>query len=288
MKELLPSLAPNYLPQPRGIAALSGAVPDANERVMTFQLFRRDGSFRLASADAPDAPLAAGIAGFSDNRIDGIRWRVFGVGDPKHALILYAGEHHAVREALAWHLVEGLMFPTTIAIPALLLLMWVASSKGLSPLTLLVSEVEKRDPGDLRPVTSAQVPDEVQPLLAALNSLFRRLERALECARHFTGNAAHELRTPLAALRVQAQVAQRATNDEQRRRALDQISAAAGHAGHLVDQLLTLSRLDTRDSVPTDGVVRLLEIARRTARDLEPLMTERSVSLQIEAGLKTP
>jgi signal transduction histidine kinase len=128
------------------------------------------------------------------------------------------------------------------------------------------------------------VPEEVQPLVGALNGLLKRLGSALENERQFTGNAAHELRTPLAALRVQAQVAQRALGDEQRRRALQQIIAGVGQSAHLVDQLLTLSRLDTQAAPPIEGEIRLLEVARRVAGDMELLLQERSVSLRVEGG----
>ncbi len=284
LAELLPTLAPKYLPRVHAITELFGADAGKYERLMAFQLLDRDGSFLLKSADAPDDALAQGVAGFSDGLIDGVRWRVFGVGDAKHHMVLYAGEHHALREELAWHLIENLLFPTLLAVPLLLLVMWLAISKGLTPLLALVGEVKKRDPQDLRPLSDMAVPVEVEPLVAALNSLLARLGRALESERQFTGNAAHELRTPLAALRVQAQVAKRATNDAQRQRALDQIIAGVGTAGHVVEQLLTLSRLDSETRVPAIEPVGLLEVARVTATGLELLARERAVNVHVDGA----
>ncbi len=284
---LLPKLVPSDLPWTHVIDAQPGAAPGAHRRMLAFQLLTREGAFLLSSENAPDQPLAQGVAGFSDSLVDSTRWRVYGLADPKQALVLYAGEDYALRERLARHLVSHLLLPTLVAVPPLLLLFWLAVGRGLAPLSRLAKEIKSRDQQDLAPLRTTSVPSEVRPLVAALDSLFQRLERALASERQFTGNAAHELRTPVAALRVQAQVAQRATNDAQRRRALDQIVAGAGYAGHLVDQLLTLSRLDTRDAAPMLGRVDLLETARRTAETLEPLARERAVSLQVGGAQDT-
>ena len=287
LRELLPRLIPAYLPPYNELHGQSGVDSRHYQRALAFQLQTRDGAFRLHSNDAPDEPFANGIPGFSYRVINGIAWRVYGVADPNTALILYAGEDHALRKDLAWHLVEHLVFPSLLAIPPLLLLIWLAVAKGLKPLARLVAEVKRRDPDDLHPLAGASVPTEVEPLVRALNSLFARLERALQSERQFTGNAAHELRTPLSALRVQAQVAQRASSDEQRQRALQQTIAGVDQASHLVDQLLTLARLDSRQTTLASAPVNLNEVARRIAANLEPLARQRRVSVQVSGDTET-
>jgi two-component system, OmpR family, sensor histidine kinase QseC len=281
LAELLPKLVPATLPWNHAITAHPGTAESAYQRMLAFQVLTRGGSFLLTSANAPDVPLAQGIAGFSDSLIDATRWRVYGVASQKWALVLYAGEDHALREGLARHLVTHLLVPTLVAIPPLLLLFWLAVGKGLSPLARLASEIKSRDQTDLAPLRTTSVPSEVTPLVDALDSLLQRLDRALASERHFTGNAAHELRTPVAALRIQAQVAQRATDDAQRRRALDQIVSGTSYATHLVEQLLTLSRLDAESPPLTLGQWDLLEAARRTAAALEPLAQEHAVRLRV-------
>ena len=281
LRELLPRLIPAYLPAYGELHGQSGVDGSHYQRALAFQLRTRDGAFKLHSPDAPDEPFADGIPGFSYRVIDGIAWRVYGVADPNNALILYAGEDHALRKDLAWHLVEHLVFPSLLAIPPLLLLIWLAVAKGLKPLARLVTEVKRRDPGDLHPLAGESVPVEVEPLVRALNSLFARLERALQSERQFTGNAAHELRTPLAALRVQAQVAQRATSDEQRQRALSQTIAGVDQTAHLVDQLLTLARLESRETILSTAPVNLNEVARRIASDLQPMADRNRASIQV-------
>ena len=286
LPEALPELVPAYLPYANHVYPQIGADEIHHERAFTYQLHKRDGSFRLHSPNAPDEPLADGVAGFSYRVIDGTAWRVFGVADPKNALILYAGEDHALRKDLAWHLVEHLVFPSLLSIPPLLLVIWLAVASGMKPLARLVKEVKQRDPGDLQRISSDSVPVEVAPLVGALNTLFVRLENALKSERSFTGDAAHELRTPLASLRVQAQVALRASNEEQRQRALRQTIAGVDQASHLVDQLLTLARLDSRQTIFSSTPVNLPEVARRVAADSERLATKHRVSVQVSGDLE--
>ena len=281
LQDMLPNLVPAYVPPQNHLFRRVGADEAHYKRSFTFQLHERDGSFRVHSANAPDEPLADGVPGFSYRVIDGIAWRVFGIADPKHGLILYAGEDHALRKDIAWHLVEHLVFPSLLAILPLVLVIWLAVARGLKPLARLVQELQQRDPNDLHRISSDYVPVEVEPLVGALNSLFARLEHTLENERNFTGNAAHELRTPLAALRVQAQVALRASSDEQRRRALRQTITGVDRASHLVDQLLTLSRLDSRQTALSSAPVNLNEVARKIAADVGPLARQHRVEVQV-------
>lgn len=287
LADLLPRLVPAALPWSHVIGEHPGTAVGDYRRMIAFQLLTRGGALLLTSENAPSEPLARGDTGFSNSEIDSTRWRVYGVSNPQETLVLYAGEDHALRERLARHLVGHLLFPTLIAVPPLLLLFWLAVRKGLAPLARLAGEITARDQRDLGPLRTASVPSEIRPLVGALDSLFERLDRALANERHFTGNAAHELRTPVAALRVQAQVAQRATDDAQRRRALDQIVAGAAYSGHLVEQLLILSRLDSENTAPAPVPVDMLETARRIARTLEPLAREHAVGLRVDGTQDT-
>ena len=284
LDEELLRLVPGPMPPATDLHDRLPAAAIRDKPGFAFQLLRRDGSLLLASPGAPAELLARGAPGFSYRVIDGTAWRVYGVAEPSLGLILYAGEDHAARKDLAWHLVEHLVFPSLLAIPPLLLLIWLAVNKGLMPLSRLVRQVKRRAPSDLHPLADERVPEEVKPLVDELNSLFARLERALESERQFTGNAAHELRTPLAALRVQAQVAQRATDDAQRQRALSRTIAVVDQASHLVDQLLTLARLDSRDAALTMTPLDLGQIARGVAQDLEPLAQRHQASIQVAAN----
>lgn len=148
------------------------------------------------------------------------------------------------REELAGELAEHLLKPMLLALPALALLLVIAIGFALAPLRHLARDVAERAPDRLDPLPVARLPAEVTPLVTRLNSLFASIMRALENERRFTADAAHELRTPLAALKAQAQVALGSADAAEREHALHQILVGCDRATHLVAQLLTLARLD--------------------------------------------
>jgi two-component system sensor histidine kinase QseC len=159
-----------------------------------------------------------------------------------------------LREALDEHFIEALLTPLLYGLPLLGGWIWFATRRGLKPLDEVAAELGKRAPERLDPVAPAAAPREVRPLLDALNALFARVGQAMEKERAFTADAAHELRTPLAAIAAQAQVAARARDAAERDHALAQLGASARRASHLVEQLLTLARLDPAASLPMGEV----------------------------------
>ena len=283
LQELLPAMEPRFLPTSHALLEIEGQEdqPGVYERIIAYQVFGRDDAFRLKSESAPQEPLSWKTSDFHDTLVAGQRWRVFNLQDSKQGLVLHAGEQYEIREELAEYVWENLLLPVLMAAPALILIVWLSVSEGLRPLLNLVREVKRRDPHDLKPLSTSLVPAEVGPLVDALNALFQRLERALENERSFTGDAAHELRRPLAALRVQAQVASRATADEERRKALRQIVTGVDHATHLVEQLLTLSRLDATDALPNLTGVDLYRTAVGAVRDVTRRALERSIDMHV-------
>ncbi|MCF8150902.1 MAG: hypothetical protein K9K30_12075 [Burkholderiaceae bacterium] len=154
------------------------------------------------------------------------------------------------REKVANEIAEHLLKPMLVALPALAVLLVIAIGFALAPLRQLARDVASRAPNNLGPLPTDSVPAEVAPLVTRLNSLFADIVRALENERRFTADAAHELRTPLAALKAQAQVALASVDAEERRHALKQILVGCDRATHLVAQLLTLARLDADKALP--------------------------------------
>ena len=148
------------------------------------------------------------------------------------------------RAELAAEIAEHLLKPMLFALPGLALVLLVAVGVSLRPLRRLADDVAARAPHRLTPITDSGTPREILPLVQRLNELFAGIDRALENERRFTADASHELRTPLAALKAQAQVALAATDEAERRHALDQILVGCDRATHLLTQLLTLARLD--------------------------------------------
>jgi two-component system OmpR family sensor kinase len=147
-----------------------------------------------------------------------------------------------VRNELAVKAALRTMMPFLLLVPLLGLLVWFAVTRGLRPLNTVANAVSVRSPESLHPVDERHVPEEIRPVTSALNDLLARLARALEAQRAFTADAAHALRTPLTALRLQIQLAERATDPGERAAAFDTLKEGVERATHLVEQLLTLAR----------------------------------------------
>lgn len=265
-----------------GIATEIAGVGHKYERKIAFQIWDEHGRLVLRSANAPAEPLAARENGFAETLIKGKPWRVYTLQDEDGEIRVQVGERHVVRNELAASVAQRLLLPLVVALPVLALLIWLAVGKGLSSLQRIGSEVAQRDPANLAPLEAHGAPAEVAPLLHALNTLLGRLDVALESERRFTADAAHELRTPLAALKIQAQVARRAVNHEQRGAALDNLILGVDRATHLIEQLLTLARLEPTggNSVLKSGC-NLAVIARQTLADLAPAALEKEIELEL-------
>ena len=158
---------------------------------------------------------------------------------------MQTGQKLEVRQELVDFIVYRSLASLAVGLPIVALVIWWGVGRGLRPLEQLSGNVEAMDPEALHPVDDKGAPQEVYILVDALNRLFERLRKTLEKERHFTADAAHELRTPLAALKIQSQVAQRTTDEDQRSRALVNIVDGVDRTTHLVEQLLNLARADS-------------------------------------------
>ena len=203
----------------------------------------------VRSDNAPEEPVSQ-EDGFSEREWNGEIWRFYSqqdAGDAKeenHHRVLVA-QSHAVRDELSQDIALRLLSPLLLGLPLLAAAIWFAVGAAVGPLSNLAAQVRNRHPERLDPLAAeGPMPEEVAPLVAAINDLFQRVEETLTYERNFTADAAHELRTPLAALKVQAQVARRATDEAQRNQSLAQVEAGVTRMTHLVEQLLTLARLD--------------------------------------------
>jgi two-component system sensor histidine kinase QseC len=267
-----------------GIATEIAGAGHKYERKIAFQIHDEHGRLLLRSASAPVESLARQENGYAEVTIAGKSWRVYTLKDDENEILVQVGERHEVRNELAASVALRLLLPLGVTLPVLALLIWLAVGKGLSPLRRISSEVEQRDPSNLAPLEGYGVPIEIAPLLHALNDLLGRLDRALESERRFTADAAHELRTPLAALKIQAQVARRAESEAQRVAALDNLIVGVDRATHLTGQLLTLARLE-----PTSGNTVMMAscdvaaIARQVLADLAPSALEKEIELELSS-----
>ncbi|WP_020393724.1 ATP-binding protein [Thiolinea disciformis] len=251
-------------------------------RRVAFQVWE-EGKLRLHSENAPSEPLATKQEGFSDSTIRGQNWRVFSthLQHEDEELALYVAELREVRNELARHVARNLIVPLLIALPILGLLLWFAVRASLRPLVSLTQAVAKRQPENLTDLT-IDAPKEVTPLVERLNHLFQRTRNLIANERRFTADAAHELRTPIAGIKAQVQVAQAADNLAERQRAMQQALQGCHHATHLIEQLLTLARLESTANVAWQ-TVDLHALAAKVIAERAPEAWQQQVWLELHA-----
>lgn len=175
------------------------------ERKVSFRILR-DGSLITESTDAANLADVFPPVGFSDQLVKGKKWRFFKLEDKDSGLTVEVAERYNIREELTFGLLTSLIGPAIIFMLLALAIIWWGTTHGLQRLVLISSQVDRRAVDDLSPIKDTTIPVEIQPLLDALNRLFSRIEQSFSREREFTDNAAHELRTPLAAMKTQAQV----------------------------------------------------------------------------------
>lgn len=251
-------------------------------RRVAFQIWEH-GQLRLHSANAPQTPLASREQGFSDSNIAGQRWRVFSSLDASGKLLIHVAEQAEVRDKLAREVAKNLLYPLLIALPLFAILLWLAVSRGLRPLASLTREVALREPDNLAPLPSGAAPAEVLPLIDRLNRLFERIAASMQNERRFTADAAHELRTPVAAIKAQAQVARGAQDATERIHALDSVILGCDRTAHLIEQLLTLARLDALQKSALESC-ELQTLAVEVIAEMTPLARQKNVQLELAEG----
>ncbi|MBU3696672.1 ATP-binding protein [Dechloromonas sp.] len=253
------------------------------QRQLRFQLWSADGRLLLRSQNAPESPLTA-ISGFSETstKSDG-HWRHYSQWNNEKSLQIQVSENHRIRDELIGQIAWRLLFPALLGLPLIGFWVWLATRHGLSSLDNIAREITQRDPQQLYALTPDAAPVEIRPLLEALNDLLGRVGHALDNERRFTADAAHELRTPLAALLAQLQVAQRARNDEERTQSLDQLQTGLHRAAHLVEQMLQLARLDPENGLPDAGPVSLTAVCEDVCAELGKDILARQIDFSLDA-----
>ena len=260
-----------------------GDVAHKYQRRLRFQIWHADGKLLLRSKNAPETALTA-IKGFSETRGKDGRWRHFSQWNDERSLQVQVSENHHIRDDLIGHIAWRLLFPALFGLPLIGLWVWLATRHGLASLDDIARQIASRAPQQLQPVVPATAPEEIRTMLEALNGLFQRVAAALEGERQFTADAAHELRTPLAALQAQLQVALRARDDAERDRSLNQLQSGLTRASHLVDQMLQLARLDPESGLPNPQPVDLAMLAESVCADLGPLILDKNLDFALDAA----
>jgi two-component system sensor histidine kinase QseC len=249
-------------------------------RVM-FQVWRNGTTLALHSQHAPDTPLSTVRDGFSDATVGGTTWRVFSTWDPRSRVLVQVAGQTYERDELATAVARNFVVPLAITLPVLGLVIWVAVGRATRSLTHINQQVASRSADTLTPLDVADAPSEIGALVTSLNQLFERVHGLIEQERRFTADAAHELRTPLAGIRAQAQVARGAAADAERAHALNGVIAGCDRAVHTVEQMLTLARL-APDAVSFQPVpVELAVVLKDTISDLASAALAKEIDIEL-------
>ena len=239
---------------------------------------------RIERADDPESARLLDEPQLRDTEFRGLPVRVAYLwvpvgGGAQHALVQVA-ETREKRSVLATEIIKGVMLPQFAILPLAVLLVWLALVRGIKPLSQLEQRIRARRPDDLSPLDDSAVPQEVSPLVDSVNDLLTRLKDSVGAQKRFLADAAHQLKTPLAGLRMQAELAQReGASEEELKQSLQQIGHASVRATHTVNQLLALARAEGGNAALARQPVDLAALTIEVVREAVPAAMERRVDL---------
>jgi two-component system, OmpR family, sensor histidine kinase QseC len=248
-----------------------------------FQLWDGDGKLLLSSEKTPAVPLIS-KAGLNDKIIDGQKWRTYTIYDRKRGIILVLAEQYAARNMMIHDMLVSDTYLTLLIYPLSGIFIWLIIGSGLKSIRFFAKEMTERAADHLDPVDLNEVPVEISPLVDELNKLFFRLQQAFEREQRFAADAAHELHTPLAALKTQAQVALKTTDPQECHSHLKQVIASVDRCSHVIQQLLTLCRLSPETIMPEHFTqVNLSRIAAEVIAQLAPQAILKQIEIELIA-----
>lgn len=252
---------------------------DADNDDLVVQVWTPDGVQVFRSQSRAALPQRA-VLGFSNVRVKGTTYRIFSIQSANQTVQI--AQDLSVRQRMAGTLALRTVGPIAIMAPVLMLVVWWVVSGSLAPVSRVRRQVASRQADDLSPVSESGLPDEVLPLVHELNLLFGRVRTAFDAQQHFVANAAHELRSPLAALKLQILGLERAPDDAARKVAIGRLTAGIERATRLVEQLLVLARQEANNAEAVKlEPLSLSDLAKRTLGD----MVGTAMARQIDLGL---
>ena len=261
-----------------------------------FQVLGSRGEFLSGDADLPvpeELSALAGEVAFRNDTVHGEPARVamLWLADPaqpqRRAALVQLAETLKKRSELANEIIKGVILPQFIILPLAVALVWFALARGIRPLNEVQARIRQRESGDLSPIDEHDVPDEIGPLVRAINDLLARLDQTMGQQKHFLADAAHQLNTPLAGLRTQAELALReidagSADPHALKRSLAQIALASERAAHMVNQLLAMARAEDREQALSKTDFDLAEVVKEAVRDFVPKAMDKRIDLGYE------
>lgn len=269
--------------------ALAEAVPRGDghpyERKLAFQVWNPKGEVLVHTASAPSFTTPPTKPGFSDVvDLTKRHWRAFILEDKQNGLRIWVGERDDVRADLVDRIVRHTLWPNVVGSLILAAMVWLAIGWGLKPLANMAATLRARHSGSLEPLQLIPLPSELEPMQAALNRMLAQIQEVLGRERRFIADAAHEMRTPLAVLRVHAQNLLEAGTEQERRESLEFLIAGVDRTSRLVNQLLTMARLEPKANAPATQRIDLGETVRNSLVQLTPWLLSKHLELVFDVS----
>lgn len=249
------------------------------ETKLAFQIWDHEGNLVVKSYNAPLEPMASKDSGFNNAIIDNYNWRTFSLLSSNQLYRCITAERIDVRNDLIFKISNDLFYMFIILVPALSFIMYLSINHGLKPLQHLAAQINHRSGHNLDLITDDYKYTEIITIKSALNQLLHRLKETLAREKRITSDAAHELRTPLAAIRLHTELAKNAKNPEQQGESLNQIIQGVDRTTHMVEQLLTLARLDPELLAEDFNNVELTTLVIEECALLSPLAIDKNIDI---------
>lgn len=269
--------------------ALGEAMPRGDghpyESKIAFQVWNAKGEVIVHTASAPSFRAPQDQPGFSDVvDLNNRHWRTFVLKDKQNGLNIWVGERDDVRADLVDRIVRHTLWPNVLGSLILAAMVWLAIGWGLKPLADMAATLRARHSGSLEPLQLTPLPSELEPMQAALNRMLAQIQDVLERERRFIADAAHEMRTPLAVLRVHAQNLLEAGTEHERRESLEHLIAGVDRASRLVNQLLTMARIEPKTGARITPLIDLTATVRESLVQLTPWLLSKGLELVFDAS----
>ncbi|MDB5887729.1 MAG: basS [Rhodocyclales bacterium] len=264
------------------------------EDTIYYQIVAPDGHLVAGDTEIPppeeDLAQNVGHIVFRDADIHGEDLRIATLAmrretrvEPSHYTLVQVAETRNKRSRLSSRIVSGVLLPQFAIIPLAVLLVWFGLSRGIAPLGGLQARIRERRSGDLSPIAPESVPEEVRPLIVAFNDMMARLDNLLHAQQHFIADAAHQMRTPLAGLKMQIELAASESEPAQMRAAMQRARQGAERAARLINQLLSLARAEaSSENVHSFAHVDMAQLVRESVSDCVPLALRKGIDLGVD------